>query len=223
MFKYLFSCLMFLSIETHGQVGIKVVNTWPQNRIAEASSSNKLFPALIGVGVDYWFRLRKYRLEFLPALHVQYAHESIIINNEKVGKLNWTVFEFVPVLQFYPFDFKNDCMCPTFSKQGQFFKKGFFINIAPGIAQSNLSNVSQLDVNQQPLKSSQWIPFIRGGMGIDIGVSDLLTLSPAINYQLAQSVDWSAIFSSTSSNDINIYTGLFLSARLGWRFDRKNY
>lgn len=224
MYKYLiYCCLTLISISAHSQVGIKAVNTWPQNRIAEANSSNKLFPTLVGVGIDYWFRLRQYRLEFLPAIHAQYAHENVILNNEKVGKLNWTVFEFVPVLQFYPFDFKNDCMCPTFSKQGQFFKKGFFINVAPGIALSNLTNSSQHDANQQPLKASQWVPFIRAGLGIDLGVSDLLTFSPSINYQFAHTLDWSAIFSSTSSNEINIYTGLFFNARLGWRFDRKNY
>jgi hypothetical protein len=217
MYKYF--CLILISawIPSFGQIGIKVVNTWPQNRIAESTTNNKLFPTLVGAGIDYWFRLKKYRLEFLPAIHAQYAHESVSINNEKVGKLNWTVIEFAPVLQFYPFDFKNDCMCPTFSKQGQFFKKGFFINFTPGIAHSALSN------SAAQISTAQNIFFGRIGLGIDLGISDLLTLSPSLNYQISQSLDWSKIFTSTGSERINLYSGLFLSARLGWRFDRKNY
>jgi hypothetical protein len=193
------------------------VNTWPKSRIAEASTNTKLFPVLIGGGIDYWFRLKKYRLEFLPAIHAQYAHESISINNEKVGKLNWTMLEFAPVIQFYPLDFRNDCMCPTFSKQGQFFKKGFFLNLTPGIAHSILSN------RASELTTSENILFGRIGMGIDLGISDLLTLSPSVNYQIAQSLDWSTIFTSAGSDNLDLYSGLFLSARLGWRFDRKNY
>ncbi|MEP7320298.1 MAG: hypothetical protein ABI761_00210 [Saprospiraceae bacterium] len=217
MYKYFCLFLILSWFPSTAQVGVKVVNAWPKNRIAEATSNTKLFPTLVGAGIDYWFRLKKYRLEFLPAIHALYAHESVSINNEKVGKLNWTVIELAPVFQFYPFDFNNDCMCPTFSKQGQFFKKGFFVNLTPGLAHSTLSN------SAVAVTTSQNVYFGRLGLGIDLGISDLLTLSPSMNYQFSQSLDWSKIFTSTGSDNIDLYTGLFLSARLGWRFDRKNY
>ncbi|MEO5582731.1 MAG: hypothetical protein ABIR66_08565, partial [Saprospiraceae bacterium] len=100
---------------------------------------------------------------------------------------------------------------------GLFFKKGFFVNLTPGLAHHTLSN------SAVAISTSQNIFFGRIGLGIDLGISDLLTLSPSVNYQFSQSLDWSKIFTSTGSDQIDLYTGLFLSARLGWRFDRKNY
>ena len=42
---------------------------------------------------------------------------------KKVGKLNWTVFEFVPVLQFYRFRM-TACVLPFFQTRS-IFQKGF--------------------------------------------------------------------------------------------------
>jgi hypothetical protein len=218
MYKLLLICSLLFSLGADAQVGIKLVTTIPQNRISERNTNNNLFPFLSGVGVDYWFRLKKYRLEFFPSLQFQYAHENVTLSDASKGALNWSVIDFTPIIQFYPLDFKNDCMCPTFSKQGQFLKKGLFVQLAPGIAYSNLKGK-----NTEVDHISNWMGIARAGMGIDIGVSDLITLSPAINYQFAQSLDWSSFFTSTASVNINVYSGLYLSARIGWRFDRKNY
>ncbi len=218
MYKLFLICFLFFSWGSKAQVGIKLVTTIPQNRISERNTSNKLFTFLSGAGIDYWFRLKNYRLEFLPSLQLQYAHENVTLSDESKGALNWSIIDFTPIIQFYPLDFKNDCLCPTFSKQGQFLKKGLFIQLAPGIAYSNLNGK-----NTEVDHISNWIAIARAGVGIDIGISDLITVSPTINYQFAQSLDWNAFFTSATSADINIYSGLFLSARIGWRFDRKNY
>lgn len=202
----------------HAQVGVKLVTTFPQNRISERNTNNQLFPFLSGVGVDYWFRLKKYRLEFFPSLQFQFAHENVTLSDATKGALNWSVIDFTPLIQFYPLDFKNDCKCPTFSKQGQFLKKGLFIQAAPGIGFSHL-----VGKNTEVDQISNWIGLARVGMGIDIGISDLITVSPAVNYQFSQSLNWSDFFTSAASADINVYSGLFLTARIGWRFDRKNY
>lgn len=218
MYRLLTVLLICVYTQVHAQFGIKVVNTWTQNRIAETTTNNKLFPTLIGGGVDYWFRLKKYRLEFLPAVHAQYAHETISLDINTSGKLSWLMFEFIPTIQFYPLDFKNDCNCPTFSKQGQFLKKGLFFTLAPGLAYSILHG-------QQTQISSieQSILLARAGAGIDIGISDLLTLSPSVNYHVAQALDWRGLFVNPGTQKQNVYTGLFLSVRLGWRLDKKNY
>ncbi len=218
MYRYVVLFLICWSTQISAQFGFKAVNTWPQQRIAETVTNNKLFPTLLGVGVDYWFRLKNYRLEFLPALHAQYAHERIQLDQSTSGQLTWLITEFVPGVQFYPLDFKNDCNCPTFSKQGEFFKKGFFITLAPGVAYSALTG-KQTQVGS----IHEFLLFGRAGAGIDIGISDLLTLSPSVNYQISEALDWRALFLNPGTAKMDLYSGLFMSIRVGWRLDKKNY
>lgn len=201
----------------YGQVGIKAVGTFAKNRIAEITSQERLFTSRFGLGADYWFRLKKYRLEFLPSVHVQYAREKFNISDQVVGDLRWSSIDFAPAIQFYPLDFFNDCQCPTFSKQGKFLKKGLFISLAPGIGYHVLNSKN---INES---SGDWLLFGRAGVGLDIGLSDLLTLSPAVHYQLSQPMNWSQYFQSPTSTSLNINSGLFLSLRLGLRLDKNRY
>lgn len=212
-------CFLVLSaFQVHGQVGLKLVGTMAQNKIAETTSNEKLFSTKFGAGVDYWFRLKKYRLEFLPAIHYQFASENLTFTDQTTGRLDWSVIDFAPGFQIYPLDFFNDCQCPTFSKQGQFLKKGLFLHFAPGIALSTLkSDLEQL------ASAKDWIGFVRLGLGLDIGFSDLITISPSLSYQLSQTLDWSAYFQSESSRTLNINSGLFLSVRVGFRLDKNRY
>ena len=209
---------VFCSFRGYSQFGFKAVSTFPKNRIAQISTGNKLFPFISGLGVDYWFRLKNYRLEFLPAVHFQYGHERLDLDQNIEGVLNWSVIDFVPSVQFYPLDFFNDCSCPTFSKQGEFLKKGLFINITPGVALSRLSS-KQTSINAV----NETILFGRAGVGLDIGLSNLLTISPSVSYQVSQRLDWSDLFVTTTSNTLNIYSGVFVNLRVGMRLDKKNY
>ncbi len=191
------------------------MNTWPQNRINETSTHQRLFPFIAGVGADYWFRLKKYRLEFLPSIGYQLNRHTLEPDNAASSNLTWTVLELYQGINYYPFDFANDCMCPTFSKQGQFFKKGFYISFGPGLALSRLSNnIAQKVIHQA-------IGFARFGIGFDLGISDLLTLSPTVQYQIGQHINWSNYFNSSTAEDLNIYSGLHGSLRLGWRLDKR--
>lgn len=215
-FLVFFQLILFIQFSS-AQIGFKTVSTFPQNRISEKNTNNKLFPVLFGAGADYWFRLKKYRLEILPSIHYQYAHENVTLTNNALGTLNWSMIDISPVFQFYPLDFFSDCQCPTFSKQGQFLKKGLFVQLAPGYAYSNL-----VGKNTETSNVSEGIGFVRAGAGIDIGISDLITISPFINYQLAQSLDWRDFFNNATEK-VNVYSGVFGGLRIGWRFDRRNY
>lgn len=218
MARIFFILALLCSFRGYSQFGFKAVTTFPKSRIAQSSTGNKLFPFISGVGVDYWFRLKNYRLEFLPAVHAQYGHERLDLDQNLEGVLNWSVIDLVPSVQFYPLDFFNNCSCPTFSKQGQFLKKGLFINLTPGVALSKLSS------KQTAISAiHETILFGRAGAGLDIGLSNLLTISPSISYQVSQRLDWSDIFVSTTAHTLNIYSGVFVSLRVGMRLDKKNY
>jgi hypothetical protein len=137
------------------------------------------------VGLDYWFRLKEVRIEFYPELgYSRYATERPAYQGG-MALLQWHT-------NIYPMDFWDDCDCPTFSKQDPWFQRGFFFQVSPGIGALH----HQFNEGNQP-ESIQWnlIYSLAAGAGLDIGISDRLTLSPyarwnyffSANYQ-----DWAA-------------------------------
>ncbi|MBK7337734.1 MAG: hypothetical protein IPJ00_16940 [Saprospirales bacterium] len=127
-------------------------------------------------GVDYWFRLKDMRIEFLPELrYAKYTAEPVSDFDE--GMFHWQSMSFHWTTNVYPFDFFGDCDCPTFSKQDPIFKKGLFLQLSPGahfLRQWYSSEKSLiLFADQKSLVYSLGL-----GIGLDIGISDWITLSP---------------------------------------------
>lgn len=114
--------------------------------------------------VHYWTRLKRYRLEFLPGG----LYRSINTDQKISHNLGVTL----PV-SVYLLDFVNDCDCPTFSKNAYWFQKGFFLRLTP----SWTTNINSND-------EDSYDHLVSGGIsaGLDIGLSDLLTLTPLIGY-----------------------------------------
>jgi len=144
-------------------------------------NNDKIFASTIGVGLDYWFRLKNYRIEFLPEVHMGLKSSTSFEDNGAITDFSYFGFNFNT--QIYLFDLKGDCDCPTFSKQGPTLSKGFFINLSPGI----LYNTKQISTElvDPSLKNDQLNFKIGLGIGYDIGISDLFTITPMINYNLA--------------------------------------
>lgn len=128
-------------------------------------------------GVNYWFRLKNYRVEFLPELSVGFAEtEWNGANNNNRISFKHTAANFFFNTQFYLFDIKGDCNCPTFSKEGPTFEKGLFLFLSPGITLLNTKATRATEtVQEQALSFS-----IGGGIGMDFGVSDFLTITPLL-------------------------------------------
>src|SRR5688500_13551386 len=70
--------------------------------------------------IEYHLRLKNIRIEFRPGLGYRTTH----LGSSYDGYFN--SFDFDLGTAVYPFDFAGDCDCPTFSKEGGLFKKGFF-------------------------------------------------------------------------------------------------
>lgn len=179
--------LLVLSNSLSAQVGLtaRYQASDPKNWILTdviSNSDSDLLGNGFAVGVDYWFRFKNFRLELLPELN--YSHfETLNINNAKL-RANWLGFYFNA--NVYPFDFKGDCDCPTWSKQGDFFSKGFFVQLSPGI--SYLMHSVQ---TQGEAQSSNTFAFSLGaGIGLDIGLSDFFTLSPMFGLRYFPSAEW---------------------------------
>ena len=128
---------------------------------------------------------------------------------------------------FYIFEFKGDCNCPTFGKQGPDAKKGFFIQVAPGI-----DYVFNSFKNSEETKTaSDLVPSIGLGIGIDFGLSNLITLTPVVKVHQYFGVEWDGLNTNFKTNgppisdelNKNNITQLFAGIRIGLRLDSNNY
>ena len=182
--------IVFLSIASSAfsQFGARVkynLNTLSgfDNYIDENTNGNndKIFASNIGVGLDYWFRLKKYRIEFLPEVHMGLKSSSDFENRATNTSLSYFGLNFNS--QIYIFDLEGDCDCPTFSKQGPSLSKGVFLNVSPGVLYNTKEIANEL---VEPTIKSNHLNFKIGiGVGYDIGINDLFTITPMFNYNLA--------------------------------------
>ncbi len=176
-------------------------------------------------GLNYWFRLKKYRVEFSPEVsYSRFKFEGDILEQGR--------FQFQSSyanLQFhtniYPFDFAGDCDCPTFSKQGPSLAKGFFVQLSPGLSYINnqataLSGaIADPETNQQAgLAISLGL-----GLGLDIGVSDFLTITPMVRYEYySQDAELNRYLFPNTTVDLagrSSLSQLFAGVRMFFRFD----
>ena len=111
------------------------------------------------VAAHYWFRLPKQRVEFQPTVY--YASQL----SDRPLATNEFGFQFKT--NVYLFDLGTDCNCPTFGKQGPQLQKGLFLQLSPGVA------FHQFDGQERATLFT-----LGGGVGIDFGVSNLVTLTP---------------------------------------------
>ena len=153
-------------------------------------------------GIDYWFRLKNVRIEFLPTLafsQQNYTLSTLAAESQLSG------FHFLLNTNFYLFDLEGDCDCPTFSKEGPSLQKGFFLQLSPGISYFDF-NFDEID----KVASTETIAVSLGlGVGFDLGLSDLITLTPQAVARYYPAVQWEGL----------IQTG---ATDLTWRAGRKS-
>ncbi|MDX1479405.1 MAG: hypothetical protein R3301_16940 [Saprospiraceae bacterium] len=145
-------------------------NYWPG--VVDELADGFVAEDMIGASAYYWFRLKDVRIEFLP--EVGYAI-SLGQNDAGVSTDLKLLTALVNVM-FYPFDLINDCDCPTFSKQGSGLQKGFFIALTGGLSNHTMGLIDESDTRFFDV--SERLVRYGVGVGLDIGVSDLLTIVP---------------------------------------------
>lgn len=133
------------------------------------------------IGVDYRLRIKNVRIEFLPTISYSSFKESINTSELKSRLLGFHLYTLV-----YLFDLEGDCDCPTWSKSGNIFQKGFFLEIAPGINSFDIEVDNENKINGG---SANFID-VGVGVGLDIGLSDYITISPSVRYHLSPETEW---------------------------------
>lgn len=168
-------------------------------------------------GVDYWFRLKKKRIEFMP--EISYAHHRNNYARGSIGTLKMSDYHFNFHTHIYALNLGDDCNCPTFSKQGGTIDKGLFIHLTPGISYYSIGAITR-DMAPEAVNTPEGISLRMGlGLGIDIGISDFWTLSPIISYYFRSSLSWQELEENRPTL-VNPHI-LQFSLRLGFRPDYK--
>lgn len=215
----LFFCCLAIATPITAQFGVTVAVNQPVDPDHTARNLEIIgqrFNPGPEVALNYWFRLPKQRVEFLPTVH--YGSKRWRTNNTTVG-LN----EFGGQLKInvYPFDFLGDCGCPTFGKQGPQLQKGFYVQVAGGYAISEAPLVFSDDDRYRGTI------IYGGGLGIDIGISNLLTITPQLNFRRATEpfleLEFSTVDGEVFSTDQPGLVTYQLGLQATFRLDHEKY
>ncbi len=180
--------LFFISFSLSGQVGASVgfksfqAEEWLSviNQFGDGSSHTA--SSGLSVSLDYRIRIKDIRLEFYPELSYS------ALKNESAGSnLEYALSAFHLNTNLYIFDLEGDCDCPTWSKSGNLFQKGFFLQVSPGI---NYFSV-ELNGSDDLDKDADLFWDIGFGAGLDLGITEFFTLTPTIRYYVAPGAKWS--------------------------------
>lgn len=160
----------------------------------------------IHASVEYNFRLKQKRIEFRPGLGYRFTWNG----SSQDGYFRSVDFDMNTAI--YPFDFAGDCHCPTFSKSGDLFKKGFFLELNPGVGYQLLSRLRSDpdDPARLPIRSKNVEWKLGGSVGLDIGLSDLFTLTPLLSATYLTSSKWDGLRSDGNAGQLKDY--LYLGA-----------
>jgi hypothetical protein len=210
-FSLLFGLLVVALSGGHAQVGVSA------HYVTDRSATQALTTATDApgtgwqVGVDYWFRLKQARIEFMPTLaYSSQSHDGV--GNTDVTGTTTQGYHFFLNTNIYPFDLKGDCDCPTFSKQGPTFQKGFFIQVSPGMSFWDM----EVRTDTESAASEDWAFSLGGAIGFDIGFSDFLTLTPSAGLRHYPDVTWAT--PNTEATRSDAWMQYLLGLRLGVRF-----
>lgn len=229
MKKTLFSlCFGFFAVFSFAQIGVTAGYTsleapeWEFQFQQEFGTENQLLANGNRVGINYWLRLKKIRLEFFPS--IEYAnYASQVGSSSSENQFNYDA-RFIGGFfhtRAYLFDLINDCNCPTFSKQNETFKKGFFIQLSPGYEFFTTEMRARTeDITTETSVADSRLS-LGASIGLDIGVSDFLTLTPMISASYLSDVDGDHLMSDEVIGDdfSNIYQ-FFAGINVGLRFER---
>ena len=226
---------ILLNSAAFGQLGVSATyraNDAPDWQYAGAAQGPQglLSESHFGFGVDYWLPMKAYRIDFLPEINFQRTSNAIELadfTGQAEVQLSNTWLSLFLNANIYFLDLEGDCDCPTFSKSGGFLQKGLFLQASPGASwiQSKVENEG-IAADSDDIAFSAAV-----GLGLDIGLSDILTLTPLAGYRYYLPTRWESLgseaFITSPSGDAGIrseessirqfYAGL----RLGLRLDQR--
>lgn len=182
---------IFLSTQLSAQFGLNgryVINE-AGNWIVEQTDGQENLHLLdngYAVGIDYWFRFKDLRIEFLPELNYS-SYESTLapLNISTEAQM----YSLLLNTNIYFLDMSGDCFCPTFYQEGPTLQKGLHLQISPGLHYfDGAVTTANATASSTTLSYS-----IGAGLGFDLGLSKNLTITPIAGVRYFPNLKWEAI------------------------------
>lgn len=214
LFIFIFFSLFFFNTKLNSQIsfngGFNYLNYESQDRTSQEVLNEKL--SGFSFELAYWFRLKDYRVEFYPGVGLSLlnsnSHSAIDDFDLRLTHLFWAT-------RIYPFSFEDDCMCPTFNKQSGIFEDGFFVSLTPHYLFAE--NSVKWSSEEYKVKSNTFMLDL--GIGLDIGISEFLTLTPEIRYRLSGDFSSPPLQDFENANNWETsFSGWFWGVGLGFRW-----
>lgn len=155
-----------------------------------------------GAGLNYWFGMKKYRIEYTPGIYFMYSdHRSQKGTEQSIYYKNTAGLELD--LNIYPLDIRklsHETDCPRFSGKSDFVTRNLFLQISPGLTGS------YMNINNKEIKHYDLAGKIDIGIGIDLKIAGRLYVSPILKYGFTFRNNWkgfSEYHNSTYGHDIS--------------------
>lgn len=209
---FLFASLWLVSQNAYAQIGFtgayyqQQIPEWETAVFGERSNEDFLKTGY-SFGIDYWLKpIENYRIEFYPEVLVNYTSADIT-RDALTESFDLASIGLNLNTNIYVLNIESDCDCPTFSKQESFFEKGFFIQISPGVHYLKGTYNYAADNTLQKNKMSDIVPKLGIGLGLDIGISDFITLTPIVKYNRYFNAEWDGLVASLNEPTSSIVLG----------------
>lgn len=187
--------LLVASVFVYAQIGISASylnhdpsNDWLTSTTITQSEVGGLPGSGMAASIDYRLKLKSIRIEFYPYLGFSQQKETLQFSLEQI-KAQATGFHLGLNSRIYPLDLEGDCDCPTWRKEGPTLEKGLFLQVGAGFSLYRFT----LDLSEASFFDNDVAPFFGGGLGFDIGISDLLTITPQAMIHYYPKVTWKSL------------------------------
>lgn len=158
-----------------------------------ARSNERLLNKGYGAEIDFKVAgFENYRVQF----HINGQRNQFRSSlDTRKFKLDQNVFSLTS--KIFLLSLEADCDCPTFSRDAGIVKKGFFVEVSPGISTFKAS------VSDDALISEDTgVSFKFGvGMGLEIGFNDFVTISPFVRFNRYFNMEWEGLQSDIAAFD----------------------
>ena len=213
---YFFVFFTFLLINQTITAQVGVTGSYFTQRIPEwetaivgNNSNNRILEKGYSVGVDFFMKpLEEWRLELYPEIVVSNSSSELISGTNAAESLNLNTAGFNLNMNIYLLNFKSDCDCPTFSKQESFFEKGLFLQLSPGFHYLDATyEIDDFFNNVRKSTTNEWVPKLGIGLGLDIGLTDFITITPIVKYDRFLNASWDGLLAMTNEPTNSIVLG----------------
>ncbi len=199
-FNLPFLGFLLIQVSLHAQLGfhggIQFTNAPEWNILDRSNNRVTELPGTgWSAGIDYAFRLPNTRIEFLPELHFA-AYQADVID---LGDLDARFYSGFLNVNVYILDLKGDCDCPTWSKSGNTLTKGLFLQLSPGYSLI-YGNVKTTEILYKGRSTN---PSLALGAGLDLGVSERMTITPYAGVRYFPNAIWPGL-EEAIARDISI-------------------